>query len=177
MQKNTPFNSLTGELRHRRQITHEACRKFNRSPSKGHLKNLCSLLGSCGEKVIIEAGFHCDYGDRIFLGNRVYININCTLLDGGNIHIGDDCLIGPNVQILTINHPIPPQERLAKSSFASDVCVGNNVWIGAGAIILPNVDIGDGVVIGAGAVVTKNVAANSVVAGNPAQVIKQEIEK
>lgn len=175
MKKNIPFDSLTGDMRHKRHIIHEACRKFNRAPSPGNLKHLLSMFGECGDKVIIESGFHCDYGDKIFLGERVYINSNCTLLDGGKITVGDDSLIGPNVQILTINHPIAPEERLAKTNLASDVIIENNVWIGAGAIILPGNRIGQGSIIGAGAVVTKDVSANSMAVGNPAKIIKHPL--
>ncbi|MCF6192942.1 MAG: sugar O-acetyltransferase, partial [Kangiellaceae bacterium] len=113
-------------------------------------------------------GFYCDYGNKISLGDRVYINVNCTMLDGGEIEIGNDVLIGPNVQILTVNHPNSPSERLKKTSLIKNVLIGNNVWIGAGAIILPGVSIGIGSVVGAGSVVNKNILANSLYAGNPA---------
>lgn len=167
------FNSLTTEHIQRRHQVHEICRQFNRSPSKGNLARLKSLFSQVGKEVFIEAGFYCDYGDKIFLGHRVYFNINCTLLDGGRIRIGDDCLIGPNVQILTINHTLTPVERLKKINFARDIDIGNNVWIGAGAIILPGVSIGSGSVIGAGSVVTRDVADNCLYAGNPAGEIRQ----
>ncbi|MCW8930624.1 MAG: sugar O-acetyltransferase [Gammaproteobacteria bacterium] len=166
---NMIFNSLTPELiKHRNQV-HDTCRQFSRSPSRGNLTRLKTLFSSCGEEVFIEQGFYCDYADKISLGKRVYININCTLLDGGLITIGDDCLIGPNVQILTINHATSPKERLDKKNYASNVNIENNVWIGAGVIILPGVCIAEGAVIGAGSVVNKNVQANCLYAGNPAK--------
>lgn len=167
------FNSLTPEfIQHRHQV-HEICRQFSRSPSKGNLSRLKSLFASVGEEVFIEQGFYCDYGDKITLGHRVYININCTFLDGGQIIIGDDCLIGPNVQILTINHATSPKERLKKANYAENIHIENNVWIGAGAIILPGISIGSNAVIGAGSVVTKSVQANCLYAGNPAKKIRQ----
>ncbi len=166
------FNSLTPELIQRRYQVHDMCRQFSRSPSKGNLLRLKALFGRYGEAVFIEQGFYCDYGDKIFLGNRVYLNMNCTLLDGGRITIGDDCLLGPNVQILTINHALSPQERISKNSFAEDVFIGNNVWIGAGTIILPGVNIREGAVIGAGSIVNKDVQANCLYAGNPAKKIR-----
>jgi len=125
------------------------------------------LFARVGSELFVEEGFYCDYGDKISIGDRVYININCTLLDGGEITIGDDVLIGPNVQILTVNHPTNPSERLNKTNLIENVSIGNNVWIGAGAILLPGVSIGEGSVIGAGSVVTKNLDANCMYAGNP----------
>jgi len=166
------FNSLEAETQHQRHQMHEICRVFSRSPSKGNLKKLKTYFNHCGGSVFIEHGFHCDYGNKISLGERVYLNINCTLLDGGLINIGDDCLIGPNVQILTINHATSPKERLIKANYADDVTIGCNVWIGAGAIILPGVTIGDAAVIGAGSLVNKNVEASSLYAGNPAKKIR-----
>ena len=167
------FNSLTPELRSQRQLAHDTCQHFNRAPSKGHLKKLKGLFASCGSQVIIESGFRCDYGHLISIGAKTYVNINCTLLDGGKITIGQDCLLGPNVQILTINHALSPQERLDKKSFAKDVVIGDNVWLGAGSLILPGVTIESGSVIGAGSVVTRNVPANFLYAGNPAKKIKR----
>lgn len=163
------FNSLTPELIQQRNQVHDTCRQFSRSPSKGNLLRLKALFLSCGKDVFIEQGFYCDYGDKISMGDRVYLNINCTLLDGGLITLGDDCLIGPNVQILTINHDTSPQKRLDKKNHAEDIRIGNNVWIGAGAIILPGVHIADGAVIGAGSVVNKDVETKCLYAGNPAK--------
>ena len=167
------FNSLTTELIEHRKRVHEICRQFSRSPSRGNLKRLKSLFSRVGEEVFIEQGFYCDYGNKISMGERVYLNLNCTLLDGGQISIGNDCLIGPNVQILTINHAISPAERRDKANFASDVTIGNNVWIGAGSIILPGVCIGNGAVIGAGSVVSRVVRDNCLYLGNPARFVRQ----
>jgi maltose O-acetyltransferase len=166
------FNSNTPERIQQRKTMQDTCRQFERSPSHGNLKRLKCFFNQCGDEVFIEAGFHCDYGKFINLGNRVYINAKCTFLDGGIITIGDDCLIGPNVQILAINHDMNPQKRLDKLSYAVDTKLGDNVWIGAGAIILPGVSIGSNTVIGAGAVVTKSLPPNCFAAGNPASIIK-----
>jgi len=173
LSKSLSFNSLTPELIQRRHQVHDTCRQFSRSPSKGNLSRLKSLFAHCGDDVFIEQGFYCDYGDKITLGHRVYINVNCTFLDGGQINIGDDCLIGPNVQILTINHAISPKERLKKHNYAEDIHIENNVWIGAGSVILPGISIGSGTVIGAGSVVTKSVQSNCLFAGNPAKKIRR----
>lgn len=166
------FNSLTDENRILRKKAHAHCLQFNRDPSKGHLKQLKKLFANFGEHLIIEKGFHCDYGTKISFGDRVYLNINCTLLDGGKIVIGDDTLVGPNVQILTVNHPLLPTERLNKTNLVKNVSIGDNVWIGAGAIVLPGVNIGDGTVVGAGSIVSKSLDSNSLYVGNPAVKIK-----
>lgn len=170
------FNSLDKSYLEQRKVAHETCRLFAKSPSKGNLKRIKNLFAHSGEGVIIEAGFHCDYGNQIVIDNRTFININCTVLDapinGGAITIGDDCLIGPNVQLLAVSHAINPTERLNKENFAAPITIGNNVWIGAGVIVLAGVTIGDNAVVGAGSVVTKDIAANTVVAGNPAVKIK-----
>ena len=166
------FNSLTPKLIARRQHVHEICRQFARSPSKGNLKRLKLLLKNSGQQVIIESGFYCDYGYNIAIGERSYININCTILDGGLVTIGDDCLIGPNVQLLAVEHDVDPKLRLEKHNYAKDITIGNNVWLGAGVILLPGVTIGNNSVIGAGSVVCKNVPASCVYAGNPAKKIR-----
>jgi maltose O-acetyltransferase len=171
-----PFNSISKENLAQRKAVHEICRLFAKSPSKGNLKRIKSLFAMCGEGVLIEAGFHCDYGNEITIGDRTFININCTVLDApineGAITIGSDCLIGPNVQLLTVSHAVNPAERLNKENFAAPITIGNNVWVGAGVIVLAGVTIGENTVVGAGAIVTKDVTANTVVAGNPAVKIK-----
>ncbi len=166
------FNSLTPELIKQRRTVHELCRQFSRSPSKGNLKRLTALFSSCGEQVIIEGGFYCDYGGKIALGDRVFININCTMLDGGRVTIGDDCLIGPNVQLLTVGHDTDATLRLEKHNYADDITIGNNVWLGAGVIVLAGVNIGDNSIVGAGSVVCKNIDSSCTYVGNPAVKIK-----
>ena len=169
------FNSLTIDHIQRRNKVHEICRQYSRSPSRGNFKRLKSLFKQVGKEVFIESGFHCDYGAKISLGDRVYMNINCTLLDGAAIIIGDDCLIGPNVQLLTINHALAPEERLKKANLASDIIIENNVWLGAGVIVVPGVTIHSGTSIGAGSVVTRDCDKNCLYAGNPARKIKQNL--
>ncbi|MEE4245414.1 MAG: sugar O-acetyltransferase [Kangiellaceae bacterium] len=167
----TEFDSLSKQNKTLRTIAHEVCRRYNREPTKGHLKQLKALMHHCGQHVYIEYQFHCDYGVYIELGDRVYINKGCTFLDAGKIVIGDDCLIGPNVQLITVSHSTNSQERLEKKNFKDDITIGKNVWLGAGAIVLAGVTIGDNAIVGAGSVVTRNVANNTTVAGNPARVI------
>ncbi len=114
--------------------------------------------------------FSTDYGLNITLGKRVFINSGCCFQDQGGIEIGDDCLIGQQVVIATLNHDLDPEKRGNMSP--APVKIGNQVWIGAHVTILPGVTIGDGAVVGAGAVVTKDVPEHAVVAGVPAKIIK-----
>ncbi|KAJ3029725.1 UNVERIFIED_CONTAM: hypothetical protein HDU68_011338 [Siphonaria sp. JEL0065] len=135
---------------------------------------LKDLFGGMGEGCHIESPFRCDYGKNITLGRNVYMNFGCTILDCNKVEIGDNVLIAPNVSIYTAHHPIDPELRTEWGpELASPVKIGNDVWIGGHAIILPGVTIGDGVTIGAGSVVTKDVESRTVVVGNPARVVKR----
>ncbi|MCH5247933.1 MAG: sugar O-acetyltransferase [Muribaculaceae bacterium] len=134
---------------------------------------LRDLFGSIGERFIINQPFRCDYGCNIFLGEDCFINFNCTILDEAKVTIGDNAFIGPNVSIFTPCHPIEPERRNRFIEWARPVTIGNNVWIGGDATILPGVTIGDNVVIGAGSVVTKSFPSNVVIGGNPARIIKK----
>lgn len=134
---------------------------------------LKELLGRVGEGTVVRPPLFVDYGDNIFIGDRVFINFNLTALDVVAITIGDDCQIGPNVQLLTPTHPIDPKLRRDKLEAAEPIVLGNNVWLGGGVIVCPGVTIGDNSVIGAGAVVTKDIPANVIAVGNPARVIRE----
>lgn len=143
------------------------------------------MLGSRGKNLWITAPFYVDYGVNIHFGNNCEVNMNCTFLDDNRITIGDNALIAPNVQIYTAFHPTNAKDRFgeprADGSFAfcktqtAPVTIGDNVWIGGGAIILPGVTIGDNVVIGAGSVVTKDIPSDSVACGNPCRVVRKNI--
>lgn len=119
--------------------------------------------------------FHTDCGKNIHIGENVFINSNCTMQDQGGIYIGDDVLIGHNVCLLTLNHDFNPEKRA--ELHPSPIHIGDKVWIGSNATILPGVSIGDGAIIAAGAVVTKDVEKNTIVAGVPAKVIKEITDK
>ncbi|GHE35970.1 sugar O-acetyltransferase [Streptomyces cellulosae] len=133
---------------------------------------LAELLGSAGEDVEIRPPLYVDYGSNITVGARTFVNYHLTALDVAAITIGEDCQIGPNVQLLTPTHPVEPQPRRDKLEAARPITIGDNVWIGGGAIVCPGVTIGDNAVIGAGAVVTKDVPANVVAVGNPARPVR-----
>jgi galactoside O-acetyltransferase len=130
------------------------------------------LLGSLGEGTQIRPPLTVDYGENLHIGARTFINNNLTALDVAPITIGEDCQIGPNVQLLTPTHPIEPQPRRDKLEAAKPITLGNNVWLGGGVTVCPGVTIGDNSVIGAGSVVTKNIPADVVAVGNPARVLR-----
>ncbi|MCX4620377.1 sugar O-acetyltransferase [Streptomyces albogriseolus] len=133
---------------------------------------LAELLGSVGEDVEIRPPLYVDYGSNITVGARTFVNYHLTALDVAAITIGEDCQIGPNVQLLTPTHPVEPGPRRDKLEAARPITIGDNVWIGGGAIVCPGVTIGDNTVIGAGAVVTKDIPANVVAVGNPARPVR-----
>ena len=130
---------------------------------------LADWFGAVGQRCALRAPFYTDYGYNIFLGDDVFFNYGCVLLDVCPIHIGDNTQIGPMAQILTADHPRDPAVRDTGQEFGRAITIGKNVWIGGGALILPGVTIGDDAVIGAGAVVTKDVAAGATAVGNPAR--------
>lgn len=133
------------------------------------LKELC---GAVGVEVELRPPLFVDYGTNLTIGDRVFANFGLVALDVAPITIGDDVQMGPNVQLLTPTHPIDPTERRDKWESAAPISIGNNVWLGGGAIVLAGVTIGENSIIGAGAVVTKDIPANVVAVGNPARVVK-----
>ncbi|SLN30767.1 Maltose O-acetyltransferase [Roseivivax jejudonensis] len=135
----------------------------------GRVAILSSLLGTMGEKVAIRAPFYVDYGYNIHIGTGVFLNYGCYLLDAAPILIGDGCDIGPYVQLLTADHPRDPEARRQELESARGITIGRDVWLGAGAILLPGVTVGDDAIVGAGAVVTRDVPAGVTVGGNPAR--------
>ncbi|MDH2444901.1 sugar O-acetyltransferase [Amnibacterium sp. CER49] len=131
-----------------------------------------ALLGTLGEDAFVKPPIYVDYGENIHLGARSFINSSCTALDVAPITIGEDCMIGPDVQLLTPTHPIDPAPRRAHLEAALPITIGNNVWLGGGVIVCPGVTIGDNSVIGAGSVVTRDIPANVIAVGSPARVIR-----
>jgi len=134
------------------------------------------LIGSQpGENFVLIPPFYCAGGREIRVGRNVFVNQNCTFYDLGGLDIGDDVMIGPNVSLITAGHPLQPSRR-RQETIAKPIRIGTNVWIGTGAIVTGGVSIADNAVIAAGAVVTQSVAANTLVGGNPARVIKTIID-
>jgi len=141
------------------------------SPAGRHAL-LAEGLGMVGRGVTVRPPFHCDYGVNIRLGDGVFLNFGCVILDVVAVEIGAGTQIGPGVQILTADHPRDPAARAAMLEYGRPIRIGANVWIGGGALILPGVTIGDDAIVGAGSVVTRDVAAGVTVAGNPARVLR-----
>ena len=133
---------------------------------------LRELLGGLGDDAHVKPPIFVDYGSHLSIGARTFANFNLTALDVAPITIGEDCQIGPNVQLLTPTHPVEPQPRRDRLEAAKPIVIGKNVWLGSGCIVLAGVTIGDNSVIGAGAVVTKDIPANVMAVGNPARVVK-----
>lgn len=138
----------------------------------GRTRLLTSWFGKADETTYIEPPFYCDYGTFIFLGENVFMNFDCVILDCAEVHIGDRTMFGPKVQLYTATHPLEAHERIKGPELARPITIGKNCWIGGGAIINPGVTIGDNTTIGSGSVVTKDIPANVFAAGNPCRVIR-----
>ena len=137
----------------------------------GDREALTALFGRLAEDTVVEPPFHCDYGFNISVGRRFYANVNCVFLDCAPIEIGDHVLFGPGVHLYTATHPPEAAERRSGLELAKPIAVGDDAWLGGGAIVLPGVTIGARAVVGAGSVVTRDVSADERVAGNPARPI------
>ncbi len=169
------YNANDPELHRMHDNARQICGEFNEhyaENSTAAQQIVGELLGSLGVDSHVRAPLCVDYGLNIHVGSRVFINFNLTALDVARIDIGDDCQIGPNVQLLTPTHPLDPQLRRQKLEAGEPIVLEENVWLGGGVIVCPGVRIGKNSVIGAGAVVTKDVPPNSVAVGNPARVVK-----
>ena len=130
-------------------------------------------LGKIGSQIEIEPPFYCDYGTNLFVGDKFYANFGCVILDCNLVEIGNNTFLGPYVQIYTAYHPVDPALRLTGKELAAPIAIGDNVWIGGGAIICPGVKIGSNTTIGAGSVVVKDIPCNSIAVGNPCKVIRE----
>jgi maltose O-acetyltransferase len=168
------YDALDPELVAARAHARDLCWALNatlESQQNERRRLLQQLLGSGGDSVWMQPPFYCDYGTNIHCGERVYFNFNCVVLDVCEVRIGDFTLFGPGVQILTPLHPLDAELR-RKQEYGRPVHIGADVWVGAGALILPGVCIGDRAVIGAGSVVTKDVPGDVLALGNPCRVVR-----
>ena len=163
------YDALDPELVAARARARELLARFNTAPHRSLLED---LLGTVGTDAVVEPPFHCDYGFNISLGERFYANVGGVFLDCAPITIGDRALLGPAVQLYAATHPLDAETRRLGLEYALPISIGDDVWLGGGAIVLPGVAIGDRAVVGAGSVVTSDVPADTVVAGNPARAVR-----
>jgi maltose O-acetyltransferase len=171
------YNCRDPELEQLRQRMKRKLKTYNDSQPDSYRRSMLEdMLGSLGDNVVIWTPFNCIYGENIHLGNHVFLNLNCMIIDGNRVEIGDHAMLGPGVQIYTSAHELVAESRNQGWEVTKPVTIGHSVWIGGSAILLPGVKIGDRSVVGAGAVVTRDVPENVVVAGNPARII-QEIDQ
>ena len=170
-----PFDSELIQARERARDLFQTLNLSRESEQASRRRILIDLFGQGGESVWMQPPFFCDYGSNIQLGERVYFNFNCVVLDVCLVKIGDYTLFGPAVQIYTAAHPLNAELR-RKQEFGKPIEIGSNVWVGGGAIICPGVKIGSKTVIGAGSVVTKDIPDGVVAAGNPCRVMREITE-
>ena len=179
MLANLPYKAWMDGLEEERIENRKRIYEYNNLPPEQWDRKtelLKNILGKTGENVHINAPFHCDYGYNIEVGENFFANYNLIILDVAKVKIGDNAQIAPNVSIYTAGHPIHPDSRNSGYEYGIDVTIGDNVWIGGNACIMPGVTIGNNVVIGAGSVVTKDLPDNVIAAGNPCRIIREITE-
>lgn len=158
----------------------EKCHRYNQlSPNDREEQHaiLSELLGGMGKEVTITPPFWCDYGYNITVGDYFYSNHNMIITDGAKVTFGDHVFVAPNCTFTTAEHAIDPEMRKAGVEIAKPITIGNNVWIGTGAVVLAGVTIGENSVIGAGSVVTRSIPANVVAVGVPCRVVREISEE
>ena len=170
------YYPLAGEITELQIQCQEKMFDYNRTrPSEGEKRAalLKEMFAAFGDESFIEPPLHANWGGRfVSFGKNVYANFGLTLVDDTHIHVGDNCMFGPNVVIATAGHPILPALREQGLQYNAPVRIGKNCWIGAGALVMPGVTIGENSVIGAGSVVTRDIPANVVAVGNPCRVLR-----
>jgi len=165
------YDPLDAELVAARERARALCRELNETASDQR-RILRELIGSGGDSVWMQPPFYCDYGAHIALGERVFFNFNCVVLDVCEVRIGDYTLFGPGVQILTPMHPMDAKLRRERE-YGKPIEIGADVWVGGGALILAGVRIGARAVIGAGSVVTRDIPEAVFAAGNPCRIVRK----
>lgn len=170
------YNDMDEELFQRRIEAKKLFRAYNKTEDTDtDMRNnlLQKLFEHVGEEVWIEPDFRCEYGKNITIGDNVYINFGCIILDCAEVIIGNQVLMGPNIGIYPVNHAIDAEERIKGACFGKSVIIGNRVWLGGDVKILSGVTIGDDTIIGTGSIVTKNIPSGVIAAGNPCRVIRK----
>ena len=175
MLANEPYIAIDPELKQMRAQAQHLLYRFNSSlPDEVEKRNeiIQAFFGAVGSNFVIEPPFRCDYGCHIYAKDNLYINYDCIILDCNKVYLGDNVLLAPRVQLYTAYHPLEPETRRSGVEMAAPITIGDNVWIGGGAIVCPGVTIGDNTTIGAGSIVTKDIPANAIAVGNPCRVIR-----
>jgi maltose O-acetyltransferase len=170
------YDSSDPQLKADRLRARELCQKLaalSVYASAAERAALLTQLFGAATDAYITPPFFCDYGRNIELGRNVYFNFNCVILDVARVTIGNNVLFGPAVQVYTASHPMNARERRTGLEYGKPITIGNDVWLGGGAIVCAGVNIGDGSVIGAGSVVTGDIPPGVLAAGNPCRVIRE----
>jgi maltose O-acetyltransferase len=170
-----PYDPRDPELAAARHLARLRARAYNEAldlPLEARLDLLRELVPRAGRNPWIEPPFHCDYGCNLELGDDVYFNFDCVVLDVCPVRIGSRTMIGPAVQIYAATHPLDARERSAGLEHGKPVTVGDDVWIGGGTVLCPGVTIGARTVIGAGSVVTRDLPPDVLAAGNPCRILR-----
>lgn len=176
MLANEPYLATDTELKSMYNKAQSLLYTFNSSlPDESQKRSeiIQTLFGAIGENFDIQPPFRCDYGCHIYAKENLYINYDCIILDCNHVYIGRNVLLAPRVQIYTAYHPLGAETRRSNLEMAAPITIGNDVWIGGGAILCPGVKVGDNTTIGAGSIVTRNIPSNVIAAGNPCRVIRE----
>ena len=172
------YDPLDPELVRARDRARDLCQDLNATREADRdirRRILTQLFGAGGDSVWMQPPFYCDYGSNILLGERVFFNFNCIILDVCRVSIGDFTQFGPAVQLYTATHPMNAELR-RRQEFGKPITIGSDVWVGGGAFLCPGVTIGSKTVIGAGSVVTRDIPSGVFAAGNPCRVIREITE-
>jgi maltose O-acetyltransferase len=168
-----PLDQQLVDERLRARLLIQELNNTREDQTEERLRILSALIPKAGTDLWLQPPFYCDYGSNIVLGERVFFNFNCVVLDVTCVKIGSRALFGPNVQIYTATHPTNHRERASGREFAKPITMGEDVWVGGSAIVCPGVNIGDRTIIGAGSVVTRDIPSDVFAAGNPCKVIRK----
>lgn len=174
------YNDFSKELFDKRVKAKKLFKAYNKTEDEEIEKRnelLKELFGEIGKDVWIEPDFRCEYGKNIFIGDNVYINFGCVILDCAKVEIGSHSLLGPNIGIYALNHMLDPEERISGGIISKGVIIEKNVWLGGDVKIMAGVTIGEGAVIGAGSIVTKDIPPRVIAAGNPCRIIREITDK
>lgn len=180
MQKGLVYNDFDQDLFNKRVEAKKLFKAYNKTDDEEiDLRNkiMKQLFKNVGENVWIEPDFRCEFGKNITIGDNVYINFGCIILDCSEVTIGSHTLLGPNIGLYAANHSTDATERINGGCYGKPIHIGNNVWLGGNVKVLQGVTIGDNTIIGAGSIVTKDIPDNVIAVGNPCKVIRKITEE